>query len=68
MIRQAKVASTKNFILIRKEDEKLQKDADFILLHGKQQSNFYNLHFMPPFNKLTAFAVSLISCIKKSYS
>jgi len=65
---QAKQASSKNFILIDKEEEAKQKKAEFVLLHGKERRHEYNLHFMRPFNAFTAFCVSLVASIRKNYS
>lgn len=65
---QAKLASTKNIILIKKEDEGLQREAEYCLLQGKEQPGLYNLHFMSPFTPLAAFAMFLITSVKKQYS
>lgn len=65
---QAKLPSTKNFILIRDEEKDLGDKAEFFLLHGKHRSGTYNLHYREPFNDFTAFATSIISMIRKEFS
>lgn len=51
--------------MVSTDEADLGKDAEFYLIHGKQESGVFNLHFRDPFSPFLAFGTSLVSLIKK---
>ena len=62
---EAKKASSRNIILISKQEEEMGKDAEYYFIQGKVVSGEFNLHFRDPYSPFMAFGTSLVSLIKK---
>ena len=65
MFREAKIASSKNFLLISKKEENKQENAEVYLMQGKDLAKEYNVHYMHPFNDYLTFSINLVTFIKK---
>lgn len=65
ILREAKKASSRNIILVSTDEADQGKNAEFYLIHGKQESGVFNLHFRDPFSPFLAFGASLVTLIKK---